>query len=182
MDYAIQLPNQLREHLRALRKERGLTQAALGRLLGVGQARIAEIENNPGVVSIDQLMRVLSALQTSLILRDEITPSERHTAAKRGSDRVTQRPPTASLTPLAPHTVKGLPMDQWQPHSLADENRQAPTATGTGTGTAVVIGGDSFEGAMSPVGEQVHGSPDPGAEIAPTRRRSFIARPKKGSW
>ena len=93
MDYAIQLPNQLREHLRALRKERGLTQAALGRLLGVGQARIAEIENNPGVVSIDQLMRVLSALQTSLILRDEMTPSERHTAAKRGSDRVTQRPP-----------------------------------------------------------------------------------------
>lgn len=179
MDYAIQLPNQLREHLRALRKERGLTQAALGRLLGVGQARIAEIENNPGVVSIDQLMRVLSALQTSLILRDEITPSERHTAAKRGSDRVTQRPPTASLTPLAPlapHAVKDLPMDQWQPHPLADENRQAPTAT------AVVIGGDSFEGAMSPVGEQVHGSPDPGAEIAPTRRRSFIARPKKGSW
>ena len=187
MDYAIQLPNQLREHLRALRKERGLTQAALGRLLGVGQARIAEIENNPGVVSIDQLMRVLSALQTSLILRDEITPSERHTAAKRGSDRVTQRPPTASLTPLtplAPHAVKGLPMDQWQPHPLADENRQAPTGTGTGTGTgtAVVIGGDSFDGAMSPVGEQVHGTPDPGAEIAPTRRRSFIARPKKGSW
>jgi HTH-type transcriptional regulator/antitoxin HipB len=188
MDYAIQLPNQLREHLRALRKERGLTQAALGRLLGVGQARIAEIENNPGVVSIDQLMRVLSALQTSLILRDEMTPSERHTAAKRGSDRVTQRPPTASrtpltpLAPLAPHAVKGLPMDQWQPHPLADENRQAPTGTGTGTGTATVIGGDSFEGAMSPVGEQVHGSPDPGAEIAPTRRRSFIARPKKGSW
>ena len=180
MDYAIQLPNQLREHLRALRKERGLTQAALGRLLGVGQARIAEIENNPGVVSIDQLMRVLSALQTSLILRDEMTPSERHTAAKRRSDRVTRLPPTASrtpltpLAPLAPHAVKGLPMDQWQPHPLTEENRQHPTAT--------VIGGDSFEGAMSPAGEQVHGSPDPGAEIAPTRRRSFIARPKKGSW
>jgi HTH-type transcriptional regulator/antitoxin HipB len=181
MDYAIQLPTQLREHLRALRKERGLTQTALGRLLGVGQARIAEIENNPGVVSIDQLMRVLSALQTSLILRDEVARSERHTAAKRGSDRVTQRPPTASLaplTPLAPHAVKGLPMDQWQPHPLTDENRQAPTATAT----AVVIGGDSLEGAMSPVGEQVHGSPGPGAEIAPTPWRSFIARPKKGSW
>lgn len=177
MDYAIQLPTHLREHLRALRKERGLTQAALGRLLGVGQARIAEIENNPGVVSIDQLMRVLSALQTSLILRDEIAQSERHTAAKRGSDRVTQRPPTASLaplTPLAPHAVKGLPMDQWQTHPLTEENRQPPTAT--------VIGGDSFEGAMAPVGEQVHGSPGPGAEIAPTPRRSFIARPKKGSW
>ena len=174
MDYAIQLSNQLREHLRALRKERGLTQAALGRMLGVGQARIAEIENNPGVVSIDQLMRVLSALQTSLILRDEVAQSERHTAAKRRSDRVTRLPPTASLAPIAPHAVKGLPMDQWQPHPLTEENRQPPTAA--------VIGGDSFEGAMSPVGEQVHGSPDPGAEIAPTRRRSFIARPRKGSW
>ena len=174
MDYAIQLPTHLREHLRALRKERGLTQAALGRLLGVGQARIAEIENNPGVVSIDQLMRVLSALQTSLILRDEVAQSERHTAAKQRSDRVTQRPPTASLTPLAPHTVKGLPMDQWQPHPLTEENRQPPTTT--------VIGGDSFEGAMAPVGEQVHGSPGLRAEIAPTPRRSFIARPKKGSW
>lgn len=177
MDYAIQLPTQLREHLRALRKERGLTQAALGRLLGVGQARIAEIENNPGVVSIDQLMRVLSALQTSLILRDEVAQSERHTAAKRRSDRLTQLPPTASLAPLAPltpHAVKGLLMDQWQPHPLTDENRLPPTAA--------VIVSDSFEGAMSPVGEQVHGSPGSVTEIAPTRRRSFIARPRKGSW
>ncbi len=65
MDYPIHLTSQLREHLRALRKARGLTQAALGRLLGVGQARIAEIEGNPGAVSVDQLMKVLSALRTS---------------------------------------------------------------------------------------------------------------------
>jgi HTH-type transcriptional regulator/antitoxin HipB len=48
-----------------------LTQADLGQLIGVGQARIAEIENNPGVVSMDQLMKVLSALRASLILHDE---------------------------------------------------------------------------------------------------------------
>jgi HTH-type transcriptional regulator/antitoxin HipB len=77
MDYTIHLPAQLREHLRALRKERGLTQAALGHLLGVGQARVAEIENNPGVVSVEQLMRVLSVLQTSLVLRDEADEAER---------------------------------------------------------------------------------------------------------
>jgi HTH-type transcriptional regulator/antitoxin HipB len=60
-----------REHvLRALRKERGLTQAAVGELIGVGQARVAEIENNPGVVSVDQLMKLLSALRVSLLLRD----------------------------------------------------------------------------------------------------------------
>ena len=70
MDAPIPLTSQLREHLRALRKARGLTQVALGRLLGVGQARVAEIERNPGAVSVDQLMKVLSALRVSLVLRD----------------------------------------------------------------------------------------------------------------
>ncbi|MNE56082.1 Antitoxin HipB [compost metagenome] len=71
MNFPVHFSNQLREHLKALRKERGLTQAALGQLLGVGQARIAEIENNPGVVSVDQLMKVLSALRASMVLRDD---------------------------------------------------------------------------------------------------------------
>ncbi|SFD80319.1 helix-turn-helix domain-containing protein [Paracidovorax konjaci] len=70
MDFPIHLSGQLREHLRALRKARGLTQAALGQLLGVGQARIAEIEGNPGAVSVEQLMKVLSALQVGMVLRD----------------------------------------------------------------------------------------------------------------
>jgi HTH-type transcriptional regulator/antitoxin HipB len=58
--------------LRALRKQQGLTQAALGEKLGVGQARIAEIENKPGAVSLDQLMRVLSVLHASLVVRDRV--------------------------------------------------------------------------------------------------------------
>ena len=70
MDYPIRFPGQLREHLRALRKQRGLTQMQLGCKLGVGQARIAEIEANPGLVSVDQLMRLLSTLDASLVLRD----------------------------------------------------------------------------------------------------------------
>ncbi|MDA8455560.1 helix-turn-helix domain-containing protein [Acidovorax sp. GBBC 3334] len=70
MDFPIHLSSQLREHLRALRKARGLTQAALGQLLGVGQARIAEIEGNPGAVSVEQLMKVLSVLQAGMVLRD----------------------------------------------------------------------------------------------------------------
>lgn len=73
MDYSLHLTSQLREHLRALRKARGLTQAALGQMLGVGQARVAEIEGNPGVVSVEQLMKVLSALRVSLVLRDDHT-------------------------------------------------------------------------------------------------------------
>jgi HTH-type transcriptional regulator/antitoxin HipB len=71
MDYPIQLADQLRQHLRALRKQRGLTQAQLGEQLGIGQARVAEIEARPGVVSVDQLMRILSNLGETLVLREE---------------------------------------------------------------------------------------------------------------
>ena len=70
MDYAIRLADQLRAHLRALRKQRGLTQAQLGQRLGLGQARIAEIEAKPGLVSVDQLVQLLSALGATLVLRD----------------------------------------------------------------------------------------------------------------
>jgi HTH-type transcriptional regulator/antitoxin HipB len=69
MDYIINLNSQLREYLRALRKAHGLTQTELGRLIGVGQARVAEIEGNPGAVSVDQLMSVLGALHATLAIK-----------------------------------------------------------------------------------------------------------------
>lgn len=68
--YPISFSAQLRQHLRALRKKRGLTQAQLGALVGVSQVRIAEIEANPGLVSFDQLMQLLSMLGVSIALSD----------------------------------------------------------------------------------------------------------------
>ena len=70
MDYPIRFSDQLRQHLRALRKAKGLTQAQLGTLLGVGQVRIAEIERDPSAVSVAQLFRLLTALDAHLVLRD----------------------------------------------------------------------------------------------------------------
>ncbi len=70
MDYVIQTPLQLATHLRALRKARGLSQAALGRLLGVGQTRVARIEGDPTAISVEQLIEVLAALNVRLVLRD----------------------------------------------------------------------------------------------------------------
>lgn len=110
MGYAIRLADQLRAHLRALRKERGLTQAQLGQRLGLGQARIAEIEAKPGLVSVDQLVQILSALGATLVLRElgEGAASSVVTArepdakaltkptAKRGSTRT---PPRALIIP-----------------------------------------------------------------------------------
>lgn len=84
--FTIQTSAQLSVHLKSLRKARGLTQTALGERIGVKQVRIADIEKNPGAVSLDQLLQVLHALDTRLLLADtqryaEAAPS---TAAKAG--------------------------------------------------------------------------------------------------
>ncbi|MBL8347043.1 MAG: helix-turn-helix domain-containing protein [Rubrivivax sp.] len=83
MDYPLRLAGQLREHLRALRKRSSLTQAQLGQRLGLGQVRIAEIEADPGLVSVEQLIRILSALGATMVLRDEAAGAEE--AAKPAS-------------------------------------------------------------------------------------------------
>lgn len=87
MDYAIRLADQLRAHLRSLRKQRGLTQAQLGERLGLSQARIAEIEAKPGVVSVDQLMRILSTLGATLVLREELA-GNRHGVGQRAGQKM----------------------------------------------------------------------------------------------
>jgi HTH-type transcriptional regulator / antitoxin HipB len=70
MDHPIVLTSQLRQHLRSLRKAGGLTQAGLARLLGVGQSRVADIEANPGAVSVEQLLQVLGVLNAQVLIRD----------------------------------------------------------------------------------------------------------------
>jgi HTH-type transcriptional regulator/antitoxin HipB len=71
MDHPLKTADQLRQQLRSLRKQRGLTQARLGALIGVTQARVVEIEANPGAVSLQQIMQVLNALGAGFVLRDE---------------------------------------------------------------------------------------------------------------
>jgi len=77
MDSLIHSPTQLSAHLKSLRKARRLTQAQLGALIGVGQARVADIEKNPGAVNVAQLLEVLHALDTRLLLAsaDKASPS-----------------------------------------------------------------------------------------------------------
>lgn len=87
MDYVIQTPLQLSSHLRALRKARGLSQAALGRLLGVGQTRVARIEGDPTAISVEQLIEMLAALNVRLVLRDTEAPPAADAAPTRKSAR-----------------------------------------------------------------------------------------------
>ena len=69
MDLHLTLPEQLSLHLRSLRKARGLTQAQLASRMGVGQSRISAIETDASKLTAEQLLRVLSALDASLVLR-----------------------------------------------------------------------------------------------------------------
>ena len=67
----LQTPQQLADHLRSFRRSQGLTQAGLGRLVGLDQTRIAKIERDPRVVSLGQLMKLLAALGVRILLETE---------------------------------------------------------------------------------------------------------------
>lgn len=169
MDFPIHLTSQLREHLRALRKARGLTQATLGRLLGVGQARIAEIESNPGAVSVDQLLKVVSALRASLVLRDEtldVTASRPDAVASPPSGPV-NKPHKPAKQPQ----VSTPPTGQWRMQPLAGSGRRQ---------AASVLA--SRTDAQTPSDAQALRQANPDTDVTPTSRRNFIIRPKKGSW
>lgn len=69
MDLTLAFPEQLSLHLRSLRKARGLTQAQLASRMGVGQSRISAIETDATKLTAEQLLRLLAALDASLVLR-----------------------------------------------------------------------------------------------------------------
>ena len=111
MDLQIVTVAQLSAHLRALRKARKLTQADLGRLLDVKQSRIADIESDPGSVSVSQFHKLLSALGTQMLLRDAGSagwvPTERP-GTKQARD-VTQ----ASAGSLSRHRAEKKSTGSW---------------------------------------------------------------------
>lgn len=96
MDYPIQAPGQLSSHLRSLRKAKGLSQAQLGALLGVGQTRIARIERDPASISVDQFLAILQVLGARMVLRrdDEPDPARpsRPRSAATGRRAATDEP------------------------------------------------------------------------------------------
>jgi transcriptional regulator with XRE-family HTH domain len=89
--YPIKFTTQLRQHLRALRKTRGLAQAQLGELVGVSQARIAEIEANPGLVSFDQLMQLFAMLDVTVVLNEEVKVEQQEKTNLQNNQRNNQR-------------------------------------------------------------------------------------------
>lgn len=58
--------------IKQTRKERNLTQEELGKLIGVQKAQISRLENNPGNVTMDTLIRVFAALKANIKLQVEL--------------------------------------------------------------------------------------------------------------
>ncbi|WP_431510831.1 helix-turn-helix domain-containing protein [Variovorax sp. DAIF25] len=156
MDYPLRFADQLRAHLQALRKKRGLTQAQAGSLVGVSQARIAEIEANPGAVGFEQLMKLLAALGASISLRDE------------DEAPVFAAPASAEL-PDGDRRAK---------------DRNAVRAYGRMPSPASLVAQEqgAEPAAAAPSPPEPH-APRPAADgPAPTVRGRFAATPRKGSW
>ena len=58
------------DQLRALRKQRGMTQRELAEKIGQTQQRIAEIESGEFSPSLDTLKPILKALNAELLIKD----------------------------------------------------------------------------------------------------------------
>ena len=86
MNILLHSPAQLSAHLKSLRQAQKLTQAQLGGRIGVKQTRIADIEKNPGAVSLAQLMELLHALDTRLLLVPPAPPGTVVTAQESPAD------------------------------------------------------------------------------------------------
>lgn len=159
MNFPVHFSSQLRQHLKALRKARGLTQASLGQLLGVGQARIAEIESKPGVVSVDQLMKLLAALRVSMVLRDDAGAGAAHAPGDAAQLPAVQAP--GSRTESTPRrAAKASVEDQRRGSASTGSERAVPQPV-----PVPRSGSSRLSGA-------------PGA-AGPAR---MAIRPKKGSW
>jgi HTH-type transcriptional regulator/antitoxin HipB len=123
--FPVRFPNQLRQHLRALRKRHGLTQAQLGALIGVSQARIAEIEADPGLVNFEQLMKLLCVLGVSLTLQEgTVAPAATSVpAAKAVRPRATKPQPKA-----APGQSKPDPVARTRPQAPNPDSGVQPAS------------------------------------------------------
>lgn len=74
--YTIHTPMQLAPLLRALRKQRGLTQADLARQLGVTRQAVTTLERRPETATFERLMKVWALLGLEVSLRERPSPAD----------------------------------------------------------------------------------------------------------
>ena len=81
MKIKISTAGQLSTHFKSLRKAKGWSQADLGKRIGLKQARVAQIEGDPGAISVDKLLQVLQALEADFVIETQETAPEQASTA-----------------------------------------------------------------------------------------------------
>jgi HTH-type transcriptional regulator/antitoxin HipB len=119
MDYPVQLSSQLQQLLKSLRKSRQMTQAELARRLGVVQSRVADIERDPGAVSVEQLLQVLAMLGAQMVVRETATEVS---ATRPGNDLAAHAQAKATTTAtLTTGSKPAVPKHGAQPDCPPDD-------------------------------------------------------------
>ena len=73
----IRTPEQLGSLLRGTRRQRNLSQQELGvKASGTSQARVSQLELQPGRCTVDRLLLILAALDLELVVRPRETSVE----------------------------------------------------------------------------------------------------------
>ena len=75
MNFPLDTPSQVKAVLRSLRQSRGLSQAEVGRLMGLSQKRIARIEAAPEKTSFDQLTKLIALLGGRVVVESKAIES-----------------------------------------------------------------------------------------------------------
>jgi HTH-type transcriptional regulator / antitoxin HipB len=76
-DYPIKTPQHLGLVLQGYRKERGLTQEAVGAKVGMTQKAVSKLELAPARAGLSLVFRLLAALDLELVVRPRRTPGHR---------------------------------------------------------------------------------------------------------
>ncbi len=77
MQNILQSPEQTGLLLQSARKHRGLTQAELGRYLGVSQSRFSKMEQDPQSMSVAQFLTLCAQLGLEVAVRDKAAAVDR---------------------------------------------------------------------------------------------------------
>ncbi len=73
MRQLIRTPAQVGQLLQGQRKRLGLSQTDLGTQVGLSQKRQSALELAPDRITVDQLLRMLAALDLDLVIQDKTT-------------------------------------------------------------------------------------------------------------
>ena len=69
MEYLVNSPKMLGQHLMQIRKQKDLTQSEAGNILGLEQSTVSSIENGAPGTRLATLFRLLAVLELEVVIR-----------------------------------------------------------------------------------------------------------------